>query len=170
MRIRRLFAAATIALSVVALAACRGSVTDPAGDAHEVEFPGTVDIIEAGIDYGKELTQVWVRYAPDNGPAHETSWRVSIDGDESPEIIVTIGQSSEDYYTVRQGVETVHCSGFVPNGGFDEESDTTSLTFATRCFPGPGTDVVFSSVRVAAQTASLRSFDYTGYTAAVAIS
>jgi hypothetical protein len=66
---------------------CVGTVADPVGDNYSAG-PATLDISEAGVDFGSSKTRFWLVYAQADTLA-SSSWQVSIDEDTTPEYYVS---------------------------------------------------------------------------------
>jgi len=156
---------------VLAVSACQGSVPDPVGDANEVDY-SDVDLVEAGVDYRTDTTTLWLRYAPQKGPAQRSAWEISTDQDTAAEVTAAIGfnfasGSELDRFVVYQSATDPRCSGYVQNRGFNGE-DTVSLQFDTRCLTVPPSAQLANSVRIRGLSGSGRySGDQTAWTAAV---
>ncbi len=102
---------------LVALTACQGVVVDPVGDGY-----GLVDIVDAGVNYGKVDTRLWLRYSSESLNNGSIRWNVSTDGDTTREFYVILyGYQDDDpneYAVYRLGTASTSCSGQVPNHGY----------------------------------------------------
>jgi hypothetical protein len=156
---RRWWFALLVVLAAPVVAGCQGTVADPAGDSEVID--GAVDLVQAGVDYRTATTRLWVRFAPDNGPAAFVVWNVSTDGDTIPGYNIIMG--SGQYVVYRDGTSSDPvCQGPEPDEPFD---GTTELAIDTSCIASPSTGRPSRSLRISASSHAPRyAQDHTGWT------
>lgn len=166
---RRLRNAVLGGAAAAVLAACQGTVSDPPDDGSGTE------VIQAGVDFGNQVTRLWIDYPSRAQSASQKFWFISVDGDTTPEFEVHIGTvlPRDDVFTVRRlalpaGEDDVACRGFVDDAGFIDE-DTVSLTIDTRCLASFGDGSIPDRLRMSAKSADIggRINDSTGWTGVV---
>ncbi len=141
-------------------------MADPIGDG------GNVDIVEAGVNYGRTNTRLWIRFTSEATSRAGDVWFVSTDGDRTPEFRVYLGGDVEpDYYLLySQGDGITRCAGYVPNGGH-VKPDTVELTHDSRCFQSGSGHSAPDTVRISAGSEEERGdLDLTDWTDVVPIS